>query len=187
MAIAQHTDQEEEEEEEEEGPIDYQHGHFSSVPSRSRVDGPSRLRISKLRLTFVGHPHRRTPSPPTLPIHLLHTFSPSPPPSTFPSSHSDFVAPVPPSSCPPHYGRHQPHQTIARLQDGSALVVTVATYKTPQDHNINKVGIEPDFLVSCKSGENVRVCACKCLCQCPWVYTCVCECFLRDCVSVWLF
>merc|ERR1712216_27769 len=42
-------------------------------------------------------------------------------------------------------------QTIARLQDGSALVVTVATYKTPLGNDINKVGIQPDVSVSCKA------------------------------------
>mmetsp|Transcript_405 Transcript_405/g.760 ORF Transcript_405/g.760 Transcript_405/m.760 type:complete len:122 (+) Transcript_405:49-414(+) len=47
-------------------------------------------------------------------------------------------------------------QTIARLQDGSALVVTVATYKTPLDRNINQIGIQPDVRVSCKVAEDVK-------------------------------
>jgi hypothetical protein len=36
-----------------------------------------------------------------------------------------------------------PWQTIARLQDGSALVVTVAEYRTPLNNNINKVSRSP--------------------------------------------
>ena len=36
---------------------------------------------------------------------------------------------------------------LAGLQDGSALVVTVATYKTPLDRNINQIGIQPDVRV----------------------------------------
>jgi len=47
-------------------------------------------------------------------------------------------------------------QTIARLQDGSALVVTVATYRTPLGNDINKVGIQPDVSVSCKPGDDVK-------------------------------
>mmetsp|Transcript_47095 Transcript_47095/g.112240 ORF Transcript_47095/g.112240 Transcript_47095/m.112240 type:complete len:553 (+) Transcript_47095:218-1876(+) len=35
-------------------------------------------------------------------------------------------------------------QTIAPLQGGAALVITVSTYETPHNHNINKVGIAPD-------------------------------------------
>ena len=40
-------------------------------------------------------------------------------------------------------------QTIARLQDGSALVVTVARYETPLGRDINRVGIQPDVVVKC--------------------------------------
>lgn len=40
-------------------------------------------------------------------------------------------------------------QTIARLADGSALVVTVAEYRTPLNNDINKKGIEPDIAVTC--------------------------------------
>jgi carboxyl-terminal processing protease len=47
-------------------------------------------------------------------------------------------------------------QTIARLQDGSALVVTVATYKTPQGNDINKIGIEPDVVVKCAPTDDVK-------------------------------
>mmetsp|Transcript_44173 Transcript_44173/g.84432 ORF Transcript_44173/g.84432 Transcript_44173/m.84432 type:complete len:471 (+) Transcript_44173:151-1563(+) len=38
-------------------------------------------------------------------------------------------------------------QTIVPLSDGSAVVVTVARYKTPSGQDINKIGISPDWLV----------------------------------------
>ncbi|GMH42932.1 hypothetical protein BSKO_10854 [Bryopsis sp. KO-2023] len=36
-------------------------------------------------------------------------------------------------------------QTVYELQDGSALFVTVARYKTPEEHDIDMVGIMPDM------------------------------------------
>lgn len=35
-------------------------------------------------------------------------------------------------------------QSLFNLSDGSGLAVTIAHYETPNHHNINKVGIEPD-------------------------------------------
>eukprot|EP00286_Rhodomonas_abbreviata_P025405 CAMPEP_0181297370 /NCGR_PEP_ID=MMETSP1101-20121128/5203_1 /TAXON_ID=46948 /ORGANISM="Rhodomonas abbreviata, Strain Caron Lab Isolate" /LENGTH=623 /DNA_ID=CAMNT_0023402301 /DNA_START=145 /DNA_END=2016 /DNA_ORIENTATION=- len=47
-------------------------------------------------------------------------------------------------------------QTIAKLQDGSALVVTVARYQTPLNNDINKVGITPDVKAECGKDEDVK-------------------------------
>lgn len=38
-------------------------------------------------------------------------------------------------------------QNIRPLSDGSAVLVTVAKYLTPNGHNINKVGISPNYVV----------------------------------------
>jgi carboxyl-terminal processing protease len=39
-------------------------------------------------------------------------------------------------------------QSLFDLSDGSGLAVTIATYETPNHRNINKVGIEPDQVIS---------------------------------------
>jgi carboxyl-terminal processing protease len=39
-------------------------------------------------------------------------------------------------------------QSLFNLSDGSGLAVTIARYETPNHHNIDKVGIAPDILVS---------------------------------------
>ena len=40
-------------------------------------------------------------------------------------------------------------QTVERLEDGSAVVVTIARYETPKHTNINKQGIVPDVNKAC--------------------------------------
>jgi carboxyl-terminal processing protease len=39
-------------------------------------------------------------------------------------------------------------QSLFNLSDGSGLAVTIARYETPNHHNINKVGIQPDVTVA---------------------------------------
>ncbi len=39
-------------------------------------------------------------------------------------------------------------QSLFELPDGSGLAVTVAKYETPNHTDINKLGIQPDFVVS---------------------------------------
>jgi carboxyl-terminal processing protease len=39
-------------------------------------------------------------------------------------------------------------QSLFNLSDGSGLAVTIARYETPNHHNIDKVGIAPDIVVS---------------------------------------
>lgn len=39
-------------------------------------------------------------------------------------------------------------QTIVELSDGSGVAVTVARYQTPLGTDINKIGIQPDILIS---------------------------------------
>jgi len=41
-------------------------------------------------------------------------------------------------------------QAINKLKDGSGINVTIAQYLTPNDTNINKVGIVPDYKVELK-------------------------------------
>lgn len=43
--------------------------------------------------------------------------------------------------------------------DGSAVVVTVARYQTPNGRDINKVGIKPDLAVASDSLPVDRFCA----------------------------
>jgi carboxyl-terminal processing protease len=38
-------------------------------------------------------------------------------------------------------------QSLFNLSDGSGLAVTIARYETPNHHNINKIGIQPDRVV----------------------------------------
>jgi carboxyl-terminal processing protease len=42
-------------------------------------------------------------------------------------------------------------QSLFNLSDGSGLAVTIARYETPNHHNIDKVGIAPDIVVSLPS------------------------------------
>lgn len=42
-------------------------------------------------------------------------------------------------------------QSLFELSDGSGLAVTVAKYETPDHHDINKLGIEPDVTVEAES------------------------------------
>jgi carboxyl-terminal processing protease len=43
-------------------------------------------------------------------------------------------------------------QTVEELDDGSAVVVTIAQYQTPKKTNINRVGIFPDVERDCPAG-----------------------------------
>ena len=38
-------------------------------------------------------------------------------------------------------------QSLFDLSDGAGLAVTVARYETPAHHDINKLGIQPDYVV----------------------------------------
>jgi carboxyl-terminal processing protease len=42
-------------------------------------------------------------------------------------------------------------QSLFDLSDGAGLAVTVAKYETPAHHDINKLGIQPDYVVSANS------------------------------------
>ena len=47
-------------------------------------------------------------------------------------------------------------QTVEELDDGSAVVVTIAQYQTPKRTNINQLGIDVDIRRDCpKGGEAV--------------------------------
>eukprot|EP01039_Chlorochromonas_danica_P007141 gene7141-7894_t len=48
-------------------------------------------------------------------------------------------------------------QTLQPLSQGG-VAVTIARYETPQHHNINKVGIEPDRTGHCESSQEVSSC-----------------------------
>ena len=47
-------------------------------------------------------------------------------------------------------------QTLANLQDGSGVVVTIAQYYTPKGNNIHKVGITPDVVVNVPAAEQIQ-------------------------------
>ena len=50
-------------------------------------------------------------------------------------------------------------QTVEQLDDGSAVVVTIAQYQTPKRTNINQVGISVDVQKSCpKAGADAVTC-----------------------------
>ncbi|MBN2057954.1 MAG: S41 family peptidase [Candidatus Saganbacteria bacterium] len=44
-------------------------------------------------------------------------------------------------------------QNVRRLSDGSALLVTIAKYRTPNGEDINKKGIKPDVIIEIPSNE----------------------------------
>ena len=49
-------------------------------------------------------------------------------------------------------------QTVEELDDGSAVVVTIAQYQTPKKTNINQRGIEVDGKRDCPSGAAAVAC-----------------------------
>jgi len=49
-------------------------------------------------------------------------------------------------------------QTVERLSDGSAVVVTIARYETPKHTNINKQGIMPDIAKDCPAATPAVEC-----------------------------
>ena len=49
-------------------------------------------------------------------------------------------------------------QTVEQLEDGSAVVVTIAKYETPQRNDINRKGIFPQVEKECPPGEGAVTC-----------------------------
>ena len=49
-------------------------------------------------------------------------------------------------------------QSIQRLTDGSAVVLTVAKYRTPNGDDINGKGVTPNLPVACAPGADAVVC-----------------------------
>ena len=49
-------------------------------------------------------------------------------------------------------------QTVEQLNDGSAVVVSIAKYETPKRTDINKKGIAPQVLKQCPPGEAAVAC-----------------------------
>lgn len=49
-------------------------------------------------------------------------------------------------------------QSIQRLTDASAVVLTVAKYRTPRGEDINGRGVEPDIEVACEAGSDAVGC-----------------------------
>jgi len=49
-------------------------------------------------------------------------------------------------------------QSIQRLTDASAVVLTVAKYKTPRGADINGKGVVPDIAVECPVGTSAVSC-----------------------------
>ena len=47
-------------------------------------------------------------------------------------------------------------QQINRLEDGSGINITIARYLTPNDTDIHKVGIKPDFVVKLKEADYLK-------------------------------
>jgi carboxyl-terminal processing protease len=45
-------------------------------------------------------------------------------------------------------------QSLFQLSDGSGMAITVAKYETPQHHDINKLGIQPNQIVA---GEPLKL------------------------------
>jgi carboxyl-terminal processing protease len=54
-------------------------------------------------------------------------------------------------------------QSIQRLTDASAVVLTVAKYKTPRGEDINGRGVAPDLAVACEAGSDAVKCVNKAL------------------------
>ena len=49
-------------------------------------------------------------------------------------------------------------QTVEQLDDGSAVVVTIAKYQTPKRTDINQVGIAVDVQKECPKGAEAVAC-----------------------------
>ena len=49
-------------------------------------------------------------------------------------------------------------QSIQKLTDSSAVVLTVAKYRTPQGDDINGRGVRPDLPVECPPGADAVGC-----------------------------
>ena len=47
-------------------------------------------------------------------------------------------------------------QTIFPLRDGSAVKITTARYYTPDGHDINTIGIQPQILADIPKGTKIR-------------------------------
>jgi carboxyl-terminal processing protease len=48
-------------------------------------------------------------------------------------------------------------QDLETLKDGSALKVTIAKWFTPNGHEVDKKGIEPDIKISSKEGDDIQL------------------------------
>ena len=49
-------------------------------------------------------------------------------------------------------------QSIQKLTDGSAVVLTVAKYRTPRGNDINGKGVTPNLSVTCETGADAVSC-----------------------------
>ena len=49
-------------------------------------------------------------------------------------------------------------QSIQKLTDGSAVVLTVAKYRTPRGTDINGKGVTPNLPVACEAGADAVAC-----------------------------
>ena len=49
-------------------------------------------------------------------------------------------------------------QSIQKLTDGSAVVLTVAKYRTPRGNDINGKGVTPNLSFSCETGADAVSC-----------------------------
>ena len=49
-------------------------------------------------------------------------------------------------------------QSIQKLTDGSAVVLTVAKYRTPRGSDINGKGVTPNLPVACEAGADAVAC-----------------------------
>jgi carboxyl-terminal processing protease len=47
-------------------------------------------------------------------------------------------------------------QNVKQLEDGSAVLLTIAKYLTPNGTDISKKGIEPDYLVEVPTSESIE-------------------------------
>jgi carboxyl-terminal processing protease len=54
-------------------------------------------------------------------------------------------------------------QSIQRLTDSSAVVLTVAKYSTPRGEDVNGRGVAPDIAVACEPGSDAVGCLDKAL------------------------